>query len=77
MCAAVGVPLVAVFGPTPPGEWKPIGDSYIAVRSSSCTVDDVEVDAVYAQVTLLLQQSRPGVERLTHLSTSDRGSSHP
>lgn len=74
VCAAVGVPLVAVFGPTPPGEWKPIGDSFVAVRSSSCTVDDVDVDAVYAQVTLLLQQSRPTVERVTHLSTSDRES---
>jgi heptosyltransferase-2 len=76
VCAAVGVPLVAVFGPTPPDEWKPIGDSYVAVRSSSCTVDGVEVDSVYAQVTLLLQQSRPTVERLTHLSSSDQGSSY-
>jgi ADP-heptose:LPS heptosyltransferase len=76
VCAAVGVPLVAVFGPTPPGEWKPIGDFFVAVRSSSCTVDDVEADAVYAQVTRLLQQSRSDVEELTPLSSSGQRSPH-
>jgi ADP-heptose:LPS heptosyltransferase len=31
--AAVGTPLVAVFGPTDPGQWKPWGEAFVAVRA--------------------------------------------
>jgi ADP-heptose:LPS heptosyltransferase len=76
VCAAAGVPLVAVFGPTPPDEWKPIGDSFVAVRTASCAVADVEVDSVYRRVTALLQQTHPEVEQGTFLP-SGHGRSHP
>jgi len=76
VCASVGVPLVAVFGPTPPDEWKPIGDSFAAVRAASCTVDDVEVDSVYGKVITLLQQFRPEAKQAIHLSSSGRERSH-
>ena len=69
VCAAVGVPLVAVFGPTSPEEWKPIGDSFVAVRAASCAVGDVGVDAVYRQVTTLLQRKPPEADHETHLSS--------
>ncbi|MBN2412543.1 glycosyltransferase family 9 protein [candidate division KSB1 bacterium] len=32
LAAAAGVPLVVVFGPTNPEEWKPIGEQFVAVR---------------------------------------------
>jgi ADP-heptose:LPS heptosyltransferase len=74
VCASVGVPLVAAFGPTPPEEWKPIGDTFVAVRTTTCSVGDVEVDSVYRQVITLLQRTRPEADQETHLS-SGRGRS--
>ncbi len=74
VCASVGVPLVAAFGPTPPDRWKPIGDSFVAVRTASCVVDDVDVDSVYRQITTLLQRSRPETEHEPH-PLSDQGRS--
>ncbi|MEO8168826.1 MAG: glycosyltransferase family 9 protein, partial [bacterium] len=47
ICASVGVPLVAVFGPTDPEEWKPIGSQFIAVRGRDNTTESVAVDEVY------------------------------
>lgn len=37
--AAVGVPLVAIFGPTDPVEWKPQGDTFTGIRGriTQCT----------------------------------------
>jgi ADP-heptose:LPS heptosyltransferase len=74
VCAAVGVPLVAVFGPTSPEEWKPIGDSFVAVRTVSCVVGDMEADAVYQQVITLLQRKRPEANHEAHLSSGRGGS---
>lgn len=51
ICAAVGVPLAAVFGPTDPKEWKPIGEKFIAVRSKSQKIEDVSA----TQVLMALQ----------------------
>jgi len=44
--AAVATPLVAVFGPTDPAQWKPWGDKFMAVRAAdhlctSVTLDDL------------------------------------
>jgi ADP-heptose:LPS heptosyltransferase len=74
VCASVGVPLVAAFGPTHPDEWKPIGDSFVAVRTTTCAVGDVEVDSVYRQVITLLQRTRPEADHETHLSSGRGGS---
>lgn len=55
VCAAAGVPLVAVFGPTDPEEWKPIGEKFIAVRHESLQTAAVTVE----QVDLALQRLLP------------------
>lgn len=52
--AATGTPLVAVFGPTDPAEWKPIGDRFLAVRSPSHNSEDVSVDLVLDAIKNLL-----------------------
>jgi ADP-heptose:LPS heptosyltransferase len=48
LCAAVGVPLVAIFGPTDPREWKPIGNDFVAVRGARGNVENLDVDEVFA-----------------------------
>ena len=72
VCAAVGVPLVAVFGPTPPDQWKPIGDSFVAVLGAGGTVHGVEADSVFARVATLLLQSRPNGNSPAMVSSSNQ-----
>jgi len=55
VCAAVGVPLVAIFGPTDPAEWKPVGEKFIAVRHPQQETAAVGVDQVYRSLLPLLQ----------------------
>ncbi len=59
VCAAIGVPLVAIFGPTDPSEWKPVGEKFIAVRDESGKTAGVEVEQVYAALGRLLQDEQP------------------
>lgn len=55
ICAAAGVPLVAVFGPTNPEEWKPIGDKFLAIRGEGHKIEDVSVEQVLTALSQLLQ----------------------
>ncbi len=54
VCAAVNVPLVAIFGPTPPELWKPLGKNFLAVRGSDETTASVSVEEVRAALARLL-----------------------
>jgi ADP-heptose:LPS heptosyltransferase len=42
--AAAGTPLVAVFGPTDPAQWKPWGDEFVAVRAASHRCASVTIE---------------------------------
>jgi len=42
--AAVGTPLVAVFGPTDPALWKPWGEEFAAVRAEDHLCASVTLD---------------------------------
>lgn len=44
LAAAVATPLVAVFGPTDPAQWKPWGEEFAAVRSDDHLSASVKVD---------------------------------
>jgi ADP-heptose:LPS heptosyltransferase len=44
LAAAVGTPLVAVFGPTDPAQWKPWGKEFVAVRADDQICSSVRVD---------------------------------
>jgi ADP-heptose:LPS heptosyltransferase len=48
--AAVGVPLLAIFGPTDPREWKPIGSDFIALRGDGGEVENVSVEQAFEAV---------------------------
>ena len=56
MAAAVGVPVVAIFGPTDPREWKPLGEKIVALRSST---DCADVSVEQVQQALLSLISPP------------------
>lgn len=58
LAAAVGTPLVAVFGSTNPDEWKPIGDEFVAVRADDHQIDSVTPDMMVAAASQLLQRKR-------------------
>ncbi len=59
VAAASGVPLVALFGPTDPRQWKPAGEWFVAVIGSTQTMDGIAVESVYPAVVSLLQRGRP------------------
>jgi ADP-heptose:LPS heptosyltransferase len=56
--AASGVPVVAVFGPTDPKEWKPIGEHVVAVRSASGDIRSVQVPAVFVAAKKLMAKMK-------------------
>ncbi len=46
LAASAGVPLVVVFGPTNPEEWKPIGEQFIAVRGINHECSEIIPDKI-------------------------------
>jgi ADP-heptose:LPS heptosyltransferase len=41
LASAAGVPVVALFGPTDPAQWKPPGAGVIVLRAASCRTEDI------------------------------------
>lgn len=54
IAGAVGARCVAVFGPTDPARWKPIGENIVAVRARDGCVESVGVDKVFRAAEGLL-----------------------
>ncbi|MET0552319.1 MAG: glycosyltransferase family 9 protein [Vicinamibacteria bacterium] len=48
LAAATGAPTIAVFGPTEPAQWAPLGPAVQVVRADSGRLEDVEAPAVLA-----------------------------
>lgn len=42
LAAAAGVPLVVVFGPTNPEEWKPAGEQFVAIRGINHKCSEID-----------------------------------
>jgi len=59
LAAAVGTPLVAIFGPTDPNEWKPSGKKFVAVRGEKHSCENVSVQQVLQAVQNLLGAKLP------------------
>lgn len=59
LAAAWGAPTVALFGPTDPGVWSPVGPRVTVVRSSHARMDDIAVDVVVTAVAPLLAEAEP------------------
>ena len=56
VAAAAGAPLVSVFGPTDPLQWKPLGDNFIAVRSADHLCSSVEANSVLNATEKILKK---------------------
>jgi glycosyl transferase family 9 (putative heptosyltransferase) len=59
LAAAWGVPTVALFGPTDPDVWSPVGPRVTVVRSPHGGMDGIAVDAVAAAMARLLAETGP------------------
>lgn len=55
IAGAVGARCIAVFGPTDPGRWKPVGDHVTAVRSGDGRIESVTVEEVFSLAKRLLK----------------------
>jgi ADP-heptose:LPS heptosyltransferase len=55
LAASCGTPLVALFGPTPPEEWCPIGSQFLWVRGPENKTSEISVDSVWAKLLTLLK----------------------
>jgi heptosyltransferase-3 len=54
LAAALGTPVVAVFGPTDPDVWRPVGPHVEVVRAQSGRLDQVDSDVVISACEHLL-----------------------
>lgn len=55
LAAAVGTPVLAIFGPTSPAIWQPRGPSVSVIRAHSGELADVTADEVVRAVNRLLE----------------------
>jgi ADP-heptose:LPS heptosyltransferase len=55
LAASVGTPLVALFGPTDPDVWKPVGRRTVAVRAPDRRIGSIAVHDVVRTVRSLLE----------------------
>jgi len=53
LCAAVGTPLVAIFGPTDPTTWKPVGENFRTVRGKNNRTENVSISEVLHEINKL------------------------
>jgi heptosyltransferase-2 len=54
LAASVGTPLVAIFGPTDPEQWKPLGQKFVALKGEDNSCASVAVEEVIAEAEKLL-----------------------
>jgi heptosyltransferase-3 len=59
LAAAVGTPTVALFGPTNPNLWAPLGEHVTVVRSPDTLMASISVDAVEETCRRLRETCRP------------------
>jgi ADP-heptose:LPS heptosyltransferase len=56
LCAAVGTPLAALFGPIDPEHWKPAGESTVAIRGRENRTESIRVEDVMKELEKLLKK---------------------
>ncbi len=54
LAGLLGIPTVAVFGPTDPARWSPLGPRVRTVRADDARLDHLPADAVWAALRTLL-----------------------
>jgi ADP-heptose:LPS heptosyltransferase len=60
--AAVGVPVLSLFGPTDPEQWAPVGPQHRYMKSESGDISDIRVEDVIRNIEAMLGSTgaRPG-----------------
>lgn len=58
VAAAVGTPLIAIFGPTEPAYWKPLGEQFIAVRTEDQQCHSVSMEMVLERMSTFLHSKK-------------------
>ncbi|HSD29004.1 MAG TPA: glycosyltransferase family 9 protein, partial [Vicinamibacteria bacterium] len=59
LAAACGTRTLALFGPTDPAQWSPVGRAVRTLRAASGRLDDLEVDDVLAAAGRLSSKATP------------------
>jgi|WetSurMetagenome_2_1015567.scaffolds.fasta_scaffold131265_2 heptosyltransferase I len=54
--AAVGTPVLSLFGPTDPNQWAPLGPKHRFIRSSSRLISDIPVNEVLDAIRQMLRE---------------------
>lgn len=56
IAAALGKPIVTIWGSTAPERWRPWGVRHVLIQSSNKKADDVDVDSVYEAIVRLIKE---------------------
>ncbi len=67
VAASQKVPLIGLYGPSNPAQWKPVGDIYLAIRKENGKIDSISVEDVLAGVEVLLKNRSAEVLPATSL----------
>ena len=59
IAAAVGAPVLALFGPTDPLQWAPLGPKIRYIQGEGGDIRQISVDAVYRAATGMIGKKRP------------------
>jgi heptosyltransferase-2 len=76
VAGAVGVPTLALFGPTPARSWKPPGRKVVALQSADGTMEGLSEDQVQERLSELHPLLRGGAGS-ARISSTSRDSSRP
>lgn len=71
VAAALGIPVVAIFGPTSPYLRKPLGDRVLALKGDTSSTDAVQTDRVFAAVVNFLSRKYPTLRGVKSADTHD------
>ncbi len=53
LAAATGAPTLALFGPTDPGLWSPLGQRVRVLRGAECRIEAIELPQVLGEIAAL------------------------
>ena len=60
VAGAVGVPALALFGPTPSTSWKPPSEAVTAIQSESAGMEDIPLERVLREIRTMLPSVAEG-----------------
>lgn len=58
LAAATGCPAIALFGPTDPEVWKPVGRRVEVISTVSRSLEEISTDAVFERAVSLISRTK-------------------